>query len=205
MNLLHRFAWSNRLLLSSTLLLLSTSAIAITVPSGVVKSAVRGGSQVLSKFGLGGLKSNLNKIYQKRDWTDAFDFVDLYLTYQENNTVPPELKRLADTAIAANNGDPVAQRQLGLAYQSGNKVRRDFKKASYWLSKAVEEKDGPSMIFLGRIFNRGLGVPRSIVGAYCLFSLATIHGEAQLAHRELQAVKRRMNNAQLAEAQSCMK
>ncbi len=180
-------------------------ANAVTVPSGVVRSVTRGGAQIFSKFGFGGLKSNLNKIYKRSDWTDAFDFVDLYQTYQENNTVPPELKRLSDTAIAANNGDPVAQRQLGIAYQSGKQVRRDFKKASYWFSKAVEEKDGLSMVFLGRMFNRGLGVPRNTVGAYCLFSLASSHGQAQLARSELQAVRRRMSNTQLAEAQSCMK
>lgn len=202
------FTVSNRAfaaLMLITLMFSLPSAIGVTVPSGVVKSMARGGSQVLSKFGFGGLKSNLNKIYQKRDWTDAFDFVDLYQTYQDNNTAPPELKKLSATAIAANNGDAIAQRQLGIAYQSGNKVRRDFKKARYWFSKAVEEEDGLSMIFLGRIFNRGLGVPRSTVGAYCLFSLAARHGEAQLAQRELQAVKRRMSNTQLAEAQSCMK
>lgn len=182
-----------------------TSANAVTVPSGVVRSVTRSGAQIFSKFGLGGLKSNLNNIYKKRDWTDAFDFVDLYQAYQENNTVPPELKRLSDTAIAANKGDPVAQRQLGIAYQSGNKVKRDFKKASYWFSKAVEEKDGLSMIFLGRLFNRGLGVPRNTVGAYCLFSLASSHGQARLAQSELQAVRRRMSNTQVTEAQSCMK
>jgi hypothetical protein len=43
------------------------------------------------------------------------------------------------------------------------------------------------------------------VGAYCLFSLAARHGEAQLAQRELKAVKRRMSNTQLTDAQSCMK
>jgi TPR repeat protein len=200
-----RSTGSHGLLLSSMLLLALPSANSVTVPSGVVRSVTRGGAQIFSKFGFGGLRSNLNKIYQRREWTDAFDFVDLYQTYQENNTVPPELKRLANTAIAANNGDPVAQRQLGVAYQSGNKVRRDFKKASYWFSKAVEEKDGLSMIFLGRMFNRGQGVARSTVGAYCLFSLAARHGQAQLAQREIQAVKRRMSNTQLTDAQSCMK
>jgi len=200
-----RSTGSHGLLLSSILLLALPSANSVTVPSGVVKSVTRGGAQIFAKFGFGGLKSNLNKIYQRRDWTDAFDFVDLYQTYQENNTVPPELKRLANTAIAANNGDSVAQRQLGIAYQSGNKVRRDFKKASYWFSKAVEEKDGLSMILLGRMFNRGQGVARSTVGAYCLFSLAARHGQAQLAQRELQAVKRRMSHTQLTDAQSCMK
>ena len=115
-------AWPYGVLLSSMLIFALPHATGVTVPSGVVRSVARGGSQVLSKFGFGGLKSNLNKIYQKRDWTDAFDFVDLYQTYQDNNTVPPELKKVSATAIAANNGNAIAERQLGIAYQSANKV-----------------------------------------------------------------------------------
>ena len=160
--------------------------------------------QLLSIFGFNALKRRLNIIYKRVEWKDAFDFVDFYQTYLDNNSVPPELQKLAPTALAANKGDPIAQRKLGLAYLNGDKVKRDFKKSSYWFSKAVEEKDGQSMVFLGRMFNRGLGVPRDTVGAYCLFNLAATNGEARLAQREIQAVKRQLSAWQLKQAQSCM-
>jgi hypothetical protein len=192
------------LCLGLPLVLISTQAA--TVPSSAVRSVVRGGTQIIAKFGFGGLKSQLNRIYKRDEWKDVFEgLFDMYLDSLDKNIVPPELQRLSATAIAANKGDPIAQRTLGLAYKNGNKVKRDFKKAGYWFSKAVEENDGPSMILLGKLFNRGLGVPKNVVGAYCLFNLAATHGQGVLAQREINATKRRMNNAQLSEAQSCMK
>jgi TPR repeat protein len=188
------------------LLMALSSSVSSGVPSGAVRPVVRGGAQILAKLGIGGLRRQLNRIYKRDEWKDVFEgLVDLYLDTLDKDKVPPELQRLSGTAIAANKGDPIAQRTLGLAYQNGNKVKRDFKKAGYWFSKAVEEADGPSMIFLGRLFNRGLGVPKNTVGAYCLFHLAASHGESALAQREIKATRRRMNSSQLAESQTCMK
>jgi TPR repeat protein len=191
-------------LLALILMLCLQESDAIPVPSGAANAVARGSAQFLAKFGFNALRRRLNIIYKRDKWKDAFDFIDFYQTYLDNEKVPPELQQLGPTAIAANKGDPIAQRKLGLAYLNGDKVRRDFKKSSYWFTKAVEEKDGLSMVFLGRMFNRGMGVPRNTVGAYCLFNLAAANGEARLAQREIQAVKRRLSPTQLREAQSCM-
>ena len=191
-------------LLALILMLCLQESDAIPVPSGAANAVAKGSTQFLAKFGFNALRRRLNIIYKRDKWKDAFDFIDFYQTYLDNEKVPPELQRLGPTAIAANKGDPIAQRKLGLAYLNGDKVRRDFKKSSYWFTKAVEEKDGLSMVFLGRMFNRGMGVPRNTVGAYCLFNLAAANGEARLAQREIQAVKRRLSPTQLREAQSCM-
>ena len=191
-------------LLVLILLLSLQESVAIPVPAGAANAVARGSAQFLAKFGFNALRRRLNIIYRRDKWKDAFDFIDFYQTYLDNEKIPPELQRLGPTAIAAHKGDPIAQRKLGLAYLNGDKVRRDFKKSSYWFSKAVEEKDGLSMVLLGRMFNRGMGVPRNTVGAYCLFSLAAANGEARLAQREIQAVKRRMSPTQLHEAQSCI-
>ena len=190
--------------LALVLLIGTQESHAIPVPAGAARAVARGGAELISKFGFNALRRRLNIIYRRDKWKDAYDVLDLYLDYLDKNKVPPELQRLEPTAIAANNGDPVAQRKLGLAYLNGDKVRRDFKKSSYWFSKAVEEKDALSMVFLGRMFNRGMGVPRDTVGAYCLFNLAAANGETRLAQREIQAVKRRLSPAQIQQAQSCM-
>ena len=188
------------------LLIALSPSVSSGVPSSVARPVVRGGSQILAKLGIGGLRRQLNRIYKRDEWKDVFqELVQRYLDTLDKDVVPLELQRLSSTAIAANKGDPVAQRTLGLAYQNGNKVKRDFKKAGYWFSKAVEEEDGPSMIFLGRLFNRGIGVPKNMVGAYCLFHLAVTHGESAIARKEIKATRQRMNIAQLNEARSCMK
>lgn len=188
------------------LLIVISAPVASGIPSGAVKPVVRGGAQILAKLGVGGLRRQLNRIYKRDEWKDVFEaLIEGYLDYLDKNSVPPELARLSSTAIAANKGDAVAQRILGLAYHNGDKVKRDFKKAGYWFSKAVEKEDGPSMIFLGRLFNRGLGVPKNTVGAYCLFQLAATHGENAIAQREIKATRRRMTSTQLGEAQGCMK
>jgi TPR repeat protein len=180
--------------------------VASGVPSSAVRPVLRGGAQIFARLGIGGLRRQLNRIYKRDEWKDVFqELVQRYLDSLDKDIVPLELQRLSSTAIAANKGDPVAQRTLGLAYQNGNKVKRDFKKAGYWFSRAVEEEDGPSMIFLGRLFKRGIGVPKNTVGAYCLFHLAAMHGESALAQREIKSTRQRMNNAQLSAAQSCMK
>ena len=201
----NRQSLAQRSFVLALILMLSTQeSEAITVPAGAARSVARGGAVLLSKFGFNALRRRLNIIYRRDKWKEAYDIIDFYLKLLDNDTVPPELKRLEPTAIAANKGDPIAQRKLGLAYLNGDKVPRDYKKSSYWFSRAVEEKDGLSMVLLGRMFNRGMGVQRDTVGAYCLFNLAAANGEAKLAQRELQAVKRRLSPAQLQQAQSCM-
>ncbi len=62
----------------------------------------------------------------------------------------------------ARNGDPVAQYELGLRYETGAwGVTRDEKKALYWLNKAADNGNHHAMATLAHIYAQGqLGVPR---------------------------------------------
>jgi hypothetical protein len=61
----------------------------------------------------------------------------------------------------AANGDPQAEYELGLRYESGAwDVNRDDQQALYWLTKAAEDGNRHAMATLAHIYERGLlGVP----------------------------------------------
>jgi len=72
----------------------------------------------------------------------------------------------------ARKGDPRAQLLLGSAYFSGEGVGFDFKKARYWLERAVAQNHTPAFAPLGQLLlktnkgrdERGLDLIRTAVG-----------------------------------------
>ncbi len=67
-----------------------------------------------------------------------------------------EKKEFAETKAKAENGDPVAQRQLGDMYGFGfSGVKKDYVEALKWYRKAAEQGDGYSMCAIGSIYYGG--------------------------------------------------
>lgn len=64
--------------------------------------------------------------------------------------------------VAANMGETMASVQLGKLYFEGEKVRKNEKKAFYWLNKAVIDSQEYSYAgyYLGRCYLEGIGVER---------------------------------------------
>lgn len=69
-------------------------------------------------------------------------------------------------------GNAEAQRSLALLYFEGQGVDLNQKKAADLLSRAVQSDDPASEAQLGIQYERGKGVPKDLVKAYALFSLA---------------------------------
>jgi TPR repeat protein len=73
---------------------------------------------------------------------------------------------------AANQGEPVALFNLGLAYDKGDGVPQDFAQAAVWYRKAADKGNVFAQINLGSIYTRGEGVPKDYVLAYTWADLA---------------------------------
>jgi TPR repeat protein len=50
--------------------------------------------------------------------------------------------------------------RLGMLYEAGRGVERDYAEARRWYEKAADLGDWPAMMSLGRLYERGLGVPK---------------------------------------------
>jgi hypothetical protein len=65
--------------------------------------------------------------------------------------------------LAAEQGHPRAQTQLGMAYQKGRGVARDIPESARWMRKAAEQGHAKAQFELGVYYRDGKGVPRDEV------------------------------------------
>jgi len=100
----------------------------------------------------------------------------------------------------AEQGDPAAQFYLGLLYENGDGVPRDFVKARQWYEKAAAQGEAKAQFYLGMQSAYGEGGPMDLVQAHMWYSLAAGNGNAH-APGYLDDVARQMTTAQIAEAQ----
>jgi len=100
----------------------------------------------------------------------------------------------------AEQGDPGAQFYLGLLYENGDGVPRDFVKARQWYEKAAAQGEAKAQFYLGMQSAYGEGGPMDLVQAHMWYSLAAGNGNAHApGYRD--DVARQMTAAQIAEAQ----
>ena len=72
----------------------------------------------------------------------------------------------------ANNGDPVAQEELGYRYFLGKGFSADTARAAYWIGKAADQNMSIAQHNLGVFLNNGWGVPWDPFKAYERFKAA---------------------------------
>ena len=99
----------------------------------------------------------------------------------------------------AEQGDARAQFSLGLSYENGDGVPRDYTKARQWYEKAAAQGDAKAQLYLGMQFSFGQGGPVDLVQAYMWYSLAAGNGNAH-APGYRNDLTRQMTPAQIAEA-----
>ncbi len=97
-----------------------------------------------------------------------------------SQAITGELSRLIK---AAEHGDAIAQNELGLIYEEGRGVPRDYIEASKWFSKAAEQGNEYAQYNLGRMYAEGRGVVEDFAKAKEWFEKAEMNGvlEAQYA------------------------
>jgi TPR repeat protein/S1-C subfamily serine protease len=109
----------------------------------------------------------------------------------------------------AEQGNAVAQSDLGYLYHSGKGVPEDYSEAVRWYRKSANQGDVSAQSRLGGMYKLGLGVPRNYVVAYMWYTLASssLSGTArarvprQMAFDDRNALVAKMTSAEIAEAQ----
>ena len=66
---------------------------------------------------------------------------------------------------AAQQGDPAAQRNLGILYANGERIPQDYTLALHWLTQAAKQEDFAAMNSLGIMYESGMGVAKDEVQA----------------------------------------
>jgi TPR repeat protein len=79
---------------------------------------------------------------------------------------------------AADQGEAVAQCNLGQAYYTGQGVTQDYVQAEAWLRKAAEQGNADAQANLGWMFGAGQGVPQDTAQAVAWFRKAAEQGHA---------------------------
>lgn len=105
----------------------------------------------------------------------------------------------------ADHGNAVAQFGLGMMYEHGDGVPRDFVQALGWYLKAADRGQAAAQYELAEMYERGEGAPQNYVLAHMWYSLTI--SRAKTASTRDRAVKARnqialkMAPAQILEAQ----
>lgn len=73
---------------------------------------------------------------------------------------------------AAEQGEVLAQLELGSMYYDGQGVDQDYAEAGRWYRKAAERGNGRAQFNLGLMCRDGQGVPQDPLQAYMWMSLA---------------------------------
>ena len=126
-------------------------------------------------------------------WADFQAGTDAY----QRRDYPTALK---EWRPLAEQGNAVAQSNLGLLYQNGRGVPQDYVQARQWFEKAAVQRDAKAQHSLGLLYAKGQGVSQDFVQAYMWYSLAIANGEKEGAIIR-DALVKRMTPAQIAEAQ----
>ena len=100
----------------------------------------------------------------------------------------------------AEQGQAETRYNLGVMYQLGLGVPRDYQEAAQWCRLAAEQGHAGAQVLLGAMYHLGQGVPRDDALAHMWVTLAAAHGIA-VAVKWRDLFEKSMTPAQLAEAQ----
>jgi TPR repeat protein len=100
---------------------------------------------------------------------------------------------------AAEQGNALAQSNLGVMYQHGESIPKDAAQAVAWNRNAAEQGYAEAQYNLGVMYEHGEGVPKDLVQAHKWVSLAASSGRPK-AREVLTRMERDMTKKQQAEA-----
>ena len=79
----------------------------------------------------------------------------------------------------ASGGDAQAQYELGVCYENGTGVAKDYSEAAEWYRKAAAQGECAAQSGLGALYYEGLGVEQSYTEAAKLFRAAAEQGDIE--------------------------
>ena len=114
--------------------------------------------------------------------------------------VDAQVSDLEQTRARAEQGDALAQYDLGAMYSHGFGVPEDAAEAARWYRLAAEQGDAFAQTGLGFLYALGEGVPQDFVLAYMWLNLAAAQGN-EAAQGLKDRIAQQMTREQIAEAQ----
>jgi len=100
----------------------------------------------------------------------------------------------------AEQGDPVAQFNLGLLYLDGHGVPQSPVEAANWFRRAAEQDYTQAQHNLGAMYGSGQGVKRDLVQAYKWLNICAAKGNSGcVAQRDM--IAKKLKPGQVAEGQ----
>ena len=79
--------------------------------------------------------------------------------------------------MTAKLGDAIAQYNLGLMYEQGKGVPKDYKEAVKWFTKAAEQGLADAQSMVGVCHADGLGVAKNPIEGYAWYNIAIANGD----------------------------
>ena len=86
------------------------------------------------------------------------------------------LTALREWAPLGKDGDADVQYNLGVMYDLGQGVPKDYKIAAKWYKLASEQGHANAQAALGQMHQKGEGVPKNLIRAYMWISIAVSAG-----------------------------
>ncbi|MDO9372609.1 MAG: tetratricopeptide repeat protein [Gammaproteobacteria bacterium] len=80
---------------------------------------------------------------------------------------------------AAEQGDMLAQFNLGALYEHGRGVKKDLAEAAKWYRKAAEQGNALAQYYLGNLYANGEGVEKNLPEATAWYRKAAAQGVPQ--------------------------
>ncbi|MBT9506143.1 MAG: sel1 repeat family protein [Rhodoferax sp.] len=109
-------------------------------------------------------------------------------------------KELQQLRPLADEGNAIAQFNLGVMYDVGRGVAQDYAQAVHWYRLAAMQGHAAAQFNLGGMYAQGQGLPQDFVRAHLWFNLAAVAGYAGAA-KNRNSIARLMNPQQIDEAQ----
>ncbi len=126
-------------------------------------------------------------------WADAQAGKEAYRR-GDFETAVKELRPLGE------QGDALAQFNLGAMYERGQGVPQDSFQAVRWYRRAAKQGHASAQFNLGLLYNQGQGVMQNVIQAYMWVLLAAVQGiESAIKVQEI--MMKEMTPAQIMEAE----
>jgi len=95
----------------------------------------------------------------------------------QTETAPTASADVELLRVLADVGDAPAQRNLGLAYETGQGVPQDYAQAVAWYRKAADQGYASAQFNLGAMYRNGQGVPQDYGQAVAWYRQAAEQGD----------------------------
>ena len=105
---------------------------------------------------------------------------------------------------SAEQGNAIAQSNLGLMYANVEGVPKDDMEAAKWYRLAAEQGDAMAQAAIGYMYNNGKGVPEDKVLAYMWWNLAAAQGFEKANISKL-AIEKKMSSSEIQAAKKLSK